>query len=275
MKKIAILIAIVVIGVSGFLCYYSFNSNEPMIATSDTVPPIKYMKNIPPKPDDWALIMRELNSEYIDITKLNRSYWLQPDFYPGWNTAKGFYTQHDYSRWGVVGYGAYPANPRIIFNRSEVGSWVSDTVIFRTGYGIETWQGVKLKPEDSKYFDINLSPEQMLLSPTFPIFSKDWARLINYTITVKKKPPAGVYNISVYAVSPDKKQSKEWFWEVLKKQASPEEKEMITRAKLQADKEGKLPKKFRRWVKVGRKNKYIDSSTFSTGPTITFEIVVK
>ena len=256
---------------SGFLYYHPTTG---IIETSDSIQPINYMQNIPPKPENWNIIMRELESGYIDITKINRSYWIQPDFYPSWTVSKKFYTQHDYSRWGVYGYGAYPGNPEIVFHKTTVGTWIEDSLLFKTGYGIETWQGVKLVPENNEYFDVILKPDEFLLEPTFPVFSKDWVNLLIYRITIKKEPPEGTYTIRVYQECPSKEQSEKWFWEVLKKESTPEEQEMIVRAKLQADAEGKIPEEFVNWVTVGRKNKYIDGSTFQTTP-ITFKVIVE
>ena len=273
MNKIGILVgavALIVVGVVVAISYqtYSFNTNIKQVS------PIDYMKNIPPKPDDYALIKREMDSGYIDLSDLNESYWLQPDFYPNWDKAKHFYEQHDYSRWGVYGHGAYPANPEVVFNTTEVGSWINFTVLYRTGYGIETYQGIKLVPEDNEYFDVEITPNQFLLKPTFPVFARDWVKRLTINVTIKKEPPKGNYTININAVRPDKEQAKKWFWEVLRKESTPEEQEMITRAKYQAEKEGKLPEKFEKWIEVGRKNKYVDAATFDVGPRITLKIKV-
>ena len=276
MEKIGKIVVVgIVIGligiVSGFLYYYPPTN---IIETHETISPIDYMKNIPPKPVDWNLIMRELESGYIDITELNHSYWSQPDFYPSWKHAQQFYRNHDYSRWGVGGYGAYPGNPEIIFYKKTIGTWIEDCTLFKTGYGIETWQGVRLIAEDNEYFDVTLEPNEFLLEPTFPVFSKDWVRILTYRITIKKEPPKGEYKINIYQAKPSKEQSEIWFWEVLEKESTSEEQKMITRAKLQADKEGKPPQQFVDWITLERKNKYIDGSIFQTTP-ITLKITVE
>ena len=270
-KIIVVGIVVGLIGVvGGFLYYYPTTG---IIETRNTIAPINYMQNIPPKPGDWDIIKRELGSGYIDITTLNNSYWLQPDFYPSWIVAKKFYTHHDYSRWGVSGYGAYPGNPEITFTDTNVGTWIEDSLLFKTGYGIETWQGVRLVSENNKYFDVLIEPDEILLEPTFPIFSNNWVRILKYKITIKQTPPTGEYTIKIYQGTPSERQSKIWFWDVLKKESKPEEQEMIVRAKLQADAEGKLSDKFVNWITVGRKNKYIDGSTFQTTPII-FKVIV-
>ena len=272
-KIIVVGMMVVLIGiVSGFLYYHPTIS---IIETHKTIKPIDYMQNIPPKPDDYTLIMRELDSGYIDIMGLDSSYWLQPDFYPSWRHAQSFYTHHDYSRWGVYGHGAYPANPTITFKKTSIGTWIQDTVLFKTGYGIETWQGLRLVAENSEYFDVELEPDEFLLEPTFPIFSEDWVRKISYKITIKKEPPKGEYIVRVFATSPSEENSEKWFWEVLKKESTIEEQEMITRAKLQADAEGKTSQRFEDWIKVGRKNKYVDGTTFQVSERMKIEIIVE
>ena len=270
-KIVVVGIMVVLIGiVSGYLYYHPTTG---IIETHETIQPIDYMQNIPPKPEDYEMIMRELGSGYINIMGLNSSYWLQPDFYPSWRHAEKFYSQHDYSRWGVGGYGAYPGNPEIIFNKKTVGTWIEDCTLFKTGYGIETWQGVKLAPENNEYFDVTLEPNELLLEPTFPVFSDNWVRIVKYRVSIIKEPPIGEYTIKVYQTKPSKEQSEIWFWEVLRKASNPEEQEMITRAKLQAHAKGKTSDQFENWIKVGRKNRYIDGSTFQTTP-IPFKVVI-
>lgn len=271
-KIIVVGIMVTLIGiVSGILYYYP--TTTP-IKTYETIPTIDYMQNIPQKPDDYEIIIRELESGYIDIAELNRSYWLQPDFYPSWKHAKQFYTNHDYSRWGVGGYGAYPGNPEITFYKKTIGTWIEDCTLFKTGYGIETWQGVKLVPEENEYFDVTIEPNELLLEPTFPIFSENWVRILNYRVTIKKEPPIGEYLVKIHQTKPSKEQSEKWFWKILKKESTPKEQEMITRAKLQADKEGKSPEQLIGWITTARKNKYVDGCIFQTTP-ITLRIIVE
>jgi len=273
-KIVGIGIIVILIGVIGY-CYL-FTDISSTIATDETIPPIDYMQNIPPKPDDYAMIMREMDSGYVNIHELNKSYWLQPDFYPSWHIAKGFYTSHDYGRWGVYGHGAYPSNPQVIFSKTDVGTWISFDTLYKTGYGIETWQGIKLVPEENEYFDVELTPNQFLLEPTFPVFSEDWVRQINVKVTIKKEPPRNsTHKIKVFYESPDPELSKQWFWEVLRKESSPEEQEMITRAKLQVDREGGSPDQYISWIELGRKNRYVDGSDFQMSERMTIEVIVE
>jgi len=275
MNRLGILVGavvVVVIGIVVAISYQTYQLNEEVSIKG--LSPLDYMKNIPPKPADFPLIMREMESGYIDLSDLNESYWLQPDFYPNWDRAKRFYDQHDYSRWGVYGHGAYPANPEVVFNTTKQGSWISFDVLYRTGFGIETWQGVKLVPEDNEYFNVKITPNQFLLEPTFPVFMRGWVKKITINVTIKKEPPKGDYTININIMPPDKEQAKKWFWKVLRRESTPEEQEMITRAKYQAEKEGKLPEKFEKWIEVGRKNKYVDAASFNVGPRITLKIRV-
>ena len=272
-KIVVIGMVVALIGItSGFLYYHPTTS---IIETHKSISPIDYMQNIPPKPNDWSIIVRELESGYIDITTLDKAYWIQPDFYSSWKSAQKFYTEHDYSRWGVYGSGIYPANPEITFTKKDVGTWISDCTLFKTGYGIETWQGIKLVAQDSEYFNVVIEPNEFLLEPTFPIFSENWVKLITYKVTIKREPPKGIYNIRVFGVSPSKENAEKWFWEVLKKESTPEEQEMITRAKLQADAEGKLPQQFVNWITLERKNKYVDAATFQTSESMKIRIIVE
>jgi len=273
LNTMLIIFGIISIALASFFCYNIIITGREM---ANAPPPIDYLKNLPPKPDDWDIIKREISSGYMDIDKLTPAYWLQPDFYPNWDRAKSFYESHDYSRWGVYGHGAFPANPTVTFTESEPGKWIRFTILYKTGYGIETWQGIKLVPEDNEYFDVKITPDQFLLEPTFPAFGENWVKKLSVNVSIKKQPPKGKYIIDVYSVSPDKDKAMEWFWYVLEQQENTEyEMEMIERAKLQAYKEGKAPEEFINWVKVGRKNKYVDGSQFQLSPRISIEIEVK
>lgn len=278
MRKIVgvAIVAVIIAGLaSGLAIYYTHQLWEESEEYKENPPPIDYKKNLLTKPDDWELIMREVSNEYVDISELDKSYWIQPDFYPRWERAKKFYESHDYSRWGVFGYGAYPGNPTIVFNNRKVGSWINFTILYKTGYGIETWQGIKLVPEESEYFNVEITPDEFLLKPTFPVFHEDWVRKLSIDISVKKEPPKGNYTIPIHAEAPSKDNAEKWFWEVLRKETVPEEREMIQRAKIQADKTGELPEKFVEWVETGRKNKFVTAGRFRMSPQIKLKIQVR
>jgi len=226
------------------------------------------------KPDDFKLVVRELQSGYIDVCDLNENYYLQPDFYEdSWQIGKRYYDEHDYSRWVVYGHGAYPANPHIVFKTDKVDEWIRFCTFYRTGWGTETYQGLKLVPSYSDYFDVKIEPDMFLLSPTFPVIKKDWVHKLNITVRIKQSPPKGTYTIPVMAQVPPMEQSREWFWEVFKRDISPEQYYMLEECKRQQE-EGGMNLECEEWVQTGRRNKYVTTGNIQVGPRLTITIDV-
>ncbi|RLG24315.1 hypothetical protein DRN85_07850 [Methanosarcinales archaeon] len=231
---------------------------------------IEYFKNLPPKPDDFDLVERDLYTGYIDLCALSEGYYLQPEFYgESWKRGEYFYTHHDYTRWAVHGHGAFPANPVFVFGDPKVGSWISDCVFYRTGWGVETYQGIRLVADPSEYFDVKITPDEFLLPPTYPVFDKGWVKKININVSIKNTPPPGKYIINVNTVSPSVESSKRWFKEVFSKNMTEEQRIMVEQCIEQGG------SNCQELIDVGRRNKYVDGSNIQVGPRLTITIYVK
>lgn len=269
-STIAIILAIgISIAGASSILYFAFPSPTSSI---EMVEATDYIRGLQPKPDDFYVVTRETQSQYIDLCKLGSSYYLQPEFYiQSWDRGKHYYENHDYSRWGVHGHGAYPGNPQVYFNETEPNTWISFCTFYRTGWNIETWQGVKLISEPSEYFDVSIEPSEFLLSPTFPSFKEGWVTKLVIKVTVKKTPPQGTYKIPINAVNPSQEKAKEWFWEVLKREADTEEECVMVELCKQQDISSSQCKE---WVEGSRKNKYIDAGFIQIGNRLVLEIYV-
>ena len=275
MEKSIVSIAIIIaigISIAGASAILYFASSPSSISLTE----IDYMSELSEKPDDFYLVTREIQSHYMDLCKLDSSYYLQPDFYvESWDRSKHFYESHDYSRWGVYGHGSYPGNPKIYFNETIPGkSWVSFCTFYRTGWNIETWQGVKIVSEENEYFDIYIEPNEFLLGPTFPKFKGleseyPWAEKLLITVFVKKEPPKGTYKINIDVVNPSEQKAKEWFWEVLKQETNTEEElKTIELCEQQGTSQ------CRELIESKRKNKYVDAGFIQVGNRLVLEIYV-
>jgi hypothetical protein len=269
-KKYAYIITVVIMciaGIGGLL--YCNNSNPISHEIPEEVP--DYLVEIPLKPSDFDSVLSKLRSE-AGICELSEAYYLQPEFYAdSWEDGKHQYEEHDYSRWLVHGYGAYPGYPKAIFISNEVGEEVQICTLYHTSWGVETYQGLKLVPEKNKYFDVVINPDEFLLPPTFPNFDEDWVKKLNITVKIKQKPPSGTYDIVVDVVNPSKEKRDDWVSEVLKKNVSIER--MLEECIKQKE-EKELDLKCEEWVR-DRRNRYVETSNINIGERLIIKIIVE
>lgn len=266
-KEYACIIITVIICIAsiGGLLYYD-NLIPTSYETPEEVP--VYLEDICSKPDDFDLVLGELRKQ-ADICELSKEYYLQPDFYAdSWEVGKQHYEKHDYSRWLVYGHGAYPAYPKAVFFSNKVGEEMQICTLYHTGWGVETYQGLKLIPEENKYFEVVIKPDEFLLQPTFPNFDTGWVKKVNITVRIKQTLPSGVYDIVVDVVNPSKEKRDEWVSEVLTKNVSI--KRMLDECiKQNEEKELKCEELIR-----NRRNKYVESSSISIGDRLVIKIIV-
>jgi len=211
MRMIGLGLIIIGLAVLGLLAY--LNNQQPSLT-----------QNLPAKPSDFVNMKHRLEvGQLNDVCIFTDNYFLQPDFYPTWDdTYNLFYEHHDYSRWGVHGYGVYPALQGITLSNFKQGESFPICAFLKTAGGVETWQGVKLVPIENEYFKIEILnqdyenyPNHFLLEPTFPEFSKNWAKKLEIKVTAKQNVPAGKYIIGFNIVRPDDRFNKEKYNEIM------------------------------------------------------------
>lgn len=236
--------------------------NNPMTTvTPNTVETttINYMEEIPEKPDNFDIVVRDVHNGKLDLSDVPYICYSQPEFYAeSW--MGDMYENHDYSRWGVYGHGAYPATVGVEFNKPAVGHKVGFITFYSTGYGIETWQGIKLQC-NHKYFDISLTPDEMLLYPTFPKFHANWSRPIEVVITVKEVPPVGQYTIDVTVTDPSEETSEMYHNQVFYIGLTDDQRIMIEECQLTSDN----PSNCYNLINTGRRNVYVESGFIDFG----------
>lgn len=227
---------------------------------------------LPTVPENFVLIKRDFYSSQInDLSRINESYWKQPEWYPTWErNGRGWFTEHDYSRWGVHGYGFFPSEISYSVSNMSAKDGMEIYSFFRASWGIETWQGLKITPKyNTTYFDVQAFPIEILLEPTFPKFYYNWTQRLTLKITAKQKVPAGVYTFSVDIGSPSGKKNEEWVWEVLDKYTNNLYHSEIQECKKQAQ----VSEKCSNLLEL-RQQKYIPGGSFAPSNQFTATVII-
>lgn len=209
-KKVEISIFIIGIAVVVTLLFLFFP-----VASSER---LNAFEKIPPKPDDFDAYARDIwKGAFVELCDIDDAYWKQPEFYSSWgNAKKSFYDSPDYSRWGVYGHGNMPREISYSFENLKKGDEFELCSFFHSGFGIWTYQGFQLVLKGNEYFDIEVTPNQTTMSPTFPVFENGWVKKIRIKIIAKQDNiPAGNYYFSLNVIPPSDKYSREKTKEVL------------------------------------------------------------
>jgi len=168
---------------------------------------------LPPVPNDFSEVAYLLaTGRNYALGPITEEYFLQPEFYPNFKeNGLKYWSEPDPKYWATNGYGSYPAEQFDVLSQSGRTEFYS-VVFFYTGYGVQTYQGAHLIPTSNtlKYFDVDISPDTFLLTPTFPKFSKDWVYKITIQGKVKPDTPAGEYTIGFLIVDPPIEKRNEW-----------------------------------------------------------------
>lgn len=163
----------------------------------------------------------------------DENYYRQPEFY-----ANDFKEQflHYYTilkpnvsvPYNVAGSGPYPGDTGVL-NMTQ-GDTTRVITYWHAGPGIVKYQGFKLMPvypEHSKLrmadividqdiriaeqcFGIKITPENILIEPTYPVFFPNWTRKIEMDITVKDGCPSGKYMIQLIPGDLDSEVEQQW-----------------------------------------------------------------
>jgi hypothetical protein len=63
------------------------------------------------------------------------------------------------------------------------------------------------------YFDVEITPNALLLDPTYPLFGPNWAQKVRIEVHVKENTPPGKYLIGISPTNPPKELESEWIRE--------------------------------------------------------------
>ena len=190
-----LVIACAIIGISFASDNTMINKN---IVTTNTVE----------KPSDFVQVQRDIKQGvFLDLCDVKEGYYRQPELYFGYNTY--LVTPHDYTRWIVHGYGAYPGEASLSVSNMKAGETITVCTLIHTSFGVETYQGIGLSIEPNDYFTSSITPNSLLLYPTFPKITGNWTYKIAVTIIAKQDIQPGSYTLNMMATAPDTKTSQE------------------------------------------------------------------
>ena len=192
---------------AGFRLEAPFTGQVTQSARDSLAP--ETFENLPPFPEDFYSVLKEINSGNRLITDVGEGYYKQPEFYPTFTQNIGL-MKSGRQHWGVLGYGAFPSDVRVTAGRDGE---LAVTTIIHSSWLVETYQGLRMTTvlgeglED--YFDVSIEPEAILLEPSYPRFGSNWARKITFRVRMKD-PPAGDYLIGANPSAPPGEASREW-----------------------------------------------------------------
>lgn len=257
---VCIAVGIALIG--GLFIYYS----QSTIA-------LNIYESIPEKPGDFAAYKRDVQSgQLFDVCSLESKYWKQPEWYgESWDRGrKQYYDKSDYGRWGVWGHGSMPSEIGYQAENMKEGNELEVCNFFHTGWGVWTWQGFELELIDNEYFEVNMEPKQIMLTPTFPIFEDGWVKRVRLNIKAKKDIPPGDYVVGYKVTSPNSDKSNEWTKEVLNMRYGNKQKYIDKCEDRLGDKERCID------LINNRQKKFVDGSSYQTErPLLEVHINVK
>jgi hypothetical protein len=225
-------------------------------------------RDLPPKERNFSIIKRDFYDNQIrDLSKISPNIYKRPEFYPTWERNYNmWYLGHDYTRWGVHGYGIFPSEIQYSVINMSAGDVLNIYTFIKTSWGIETWQGLKLNVVyNTTLFNAEAEPDLLLLEPTFPHFYYNWTRLVKIKVTAKEKIPQGQYRFGITVSSPPEDVSEIWLWDVLDRYTDNEYHDQIAACKnRRADNCDEL-------IKI-RQNKYVSAGMFT--PSSLFTAVI-
>ena len=168
---------------------------------------------LPQVPEDFSEIAYLLaNGRYFSIGYLEGEYYKQPEFYPNFKEyGLRYWTQPNTKTWVPHGYGSYPAEQWATLEKGKNTEFTA-VVFFYAGWGVQTFQGVTLMPDSKskQYFDIEITPQNFLLEPSFPKFYDNWAYKIAINGKLKPGTPPGNYVIGINVEKPPTDLKSKW-----------------------------------------------------------------
>jgi len=96
------------------------------------------------KEDFFSIAQLIYEGKITDYNRVSEAYWKQPEFYPGWFACiNESYINHHPTMWYPQGYGCYPLIKEV---QTQKGSTIEVSTYFKTGFGVDSYQGVLVKP---------------------------------------------------------------------------------------------------------------------------------
>lgn len=172
---------------------------------------------LPDVPENFGTISYQVSTgKLFDLSKVTRDYYLQPEFYPLFaDNGLPFYENYDPKYVGVFGWGTYPSEQ---WADAVAGSSADVEFFFKTGWGVETWQGMNLKATPKcNWVQASITDSLFITAPSYPEFCTvqhcggDWARKMAIHLEVSGSALKGQKcDIELSNTAPPKENSIEW-----------------------------------------------------------------
>lgn len=192
---------------------------------------------LPTVPNDFLYKVYLMKyGRFVDIGTLGPEYYKQPEFDPDFSRFGLRYWKEwanaNYSKkqWGTIGFRTYPFSQHIL---AAPGNSFNLTLFLSTDWNVETYQGVHLEPtfienavtedgksikasvDGAKYINVNVTPNEFLMTPAFPQFTEDWVRKLSFVGKISNDTPKGVYIVSFKMSAPSQANADKWLLEYL------------------------------------------------------------
>ncbi|MBN1385664.1 hypothetical protein JW968_01660 [Candidatus Woesearchaeota archaeon] len=200
--------------------------------------PEAMFKNLPGFPEDfYQMRILVISGKLQDLSTIGEEYWQQPEWFPHFeDIGVPMLQSPPKDRFGAQGFSVYPADSVTVLKPggvSEAIFWI------KSGYLVETYQGMNLNvvypasgsittgyelpggaksvqqdpDEATKYFEVDIGPEEFILEPNFPIYRIDGTKKITLKITATEFAEPGNYVIGIDSSEVDDEKEKEWVLE--------------------------------------------------------------
>lgn len=235
MKKeiIALIVAAIVIVAVVAIVIYQQNkpeeSNRPEYCIEDQCVPDRVFEKLPamPKdfPDKWGLVYY---GRISNLSKIDENIWKQPEFYATTfqDQCLPYYValadEDAQVPFNSAGSGPYPGDVGI--TNVTPGEDIEAVAFWHASCGVARYQAMSLMPtfpeemvvrmtkikvnQDpwtaAKCFNIRITPDTILLEPSFPQYQYNYTQLVKAEIHVNDDCPAGEYGIHLIPMDPPK-----------------------------------------------------------------------
>lgn len=166
---------------------------------------------LPTKPHDFEEKKQALHDgNGAALLELDPSVYLLPEFYPTFLTS-GLKTWINAPNQPVqtIGVGGTPGD-QIAHIPTPDGEFIT-TLFVTSSWGSTHYQGMKLAYtiEPDANITLTFEPENLVVGPTFPVFSEEWAQKVIIRGKMENVKE-GTYHITLYPDTPNPAQSNEW-----------------------------------------------------------------
>lgn len=129
-------------------------------------------------------------NQFSDEFFFGPNFFLQPEFYSNFEKdGLPYWTNPIATHWGAIGFGASPFERNL---DAKPGETIRTRFFFHSGFGVRTFQGLRLEPEfenpsDAQFVQIKLDSDSengFLLGPSFPKFDANWAKAVDVQLIV-------------------------------------------------------------------------------------------